>query len=54
VAASAPGAASPALPAAKVNTATAAKYFFMTDRLSIGPQGDLLDERERHGPAGQR
>jgi hypothetical protein len=33
VAASAPGAASPALPAAKVNTATTAKYFFMTDRL---------------------
>ena len=33
VAASAPGAASPALPAAKVNTATAATYFFMTDRL---------------------
>jgi hypothetical protein len=32
VAASAPGAASPALPAANVNTATAAKYFFMTDR----------------------
>jgi hypothetical protein len=33
VAASAPGAASPALPAAKANTATAAKYFVMTDRL---------------------
>jgi hypothetical protein len=33
VAANAPGAASPALPAAKVNTATAATYFFMSDRL---------------------
>jgi hypothetical protein len=32
VAASAPGAASPTLPAAKVNTATTARYFFMTDR----------------------
>jgi hypothetical protein len=31
VVASAPGAASPALPAAKVNAATAARYFFMAD-----------------------
>lgn len=32
VAASAPGAASPTLPAAKVNAATAARYFFIADR----------------------
>jgi hypothetical protein len=38
VAASAPGAASPALPAAKVNTATAARYFVMADpRIAASP-----------------
>jgi hypothetical protein len=37
VAASAPGTASPTLPAAKVNAATAARHFFMADPESLRP-----------------